>query len=171
MCRKINSIISRFKRPFENRKAFSAVDLIMAITASMLLVSIILYTMASLEHEWVKGGLNSEANAMVDVIAENRQFNDNINSYFQSSLKGYEFYVADYKIVCTVYNVDSTGVNVAEVVSVDRGGNPGTINLKKGQFVKVYIQSTNETFLTKATKFVGGNVTTDVIGFAEGGVK
>lgn len=170
MRRKINSIISRFKRPFENKKAFSALDLILAMVATMLLASIIIYSMASLEQEWVKGGLNSEANAMVDVIAENRQINDNINAYFQDNLKGYSFYMSDYKIVYTVYNADSTGISEAAIITADKGGNSGNFTLKKGQLVKVYIQSTNETFLTKATKFVGGNVTTDVIGFAEGGV-
>ena len=170
MRRKIDNIISRLSKPFSNNKAIGALDLILAIIVMITVASLWVYGQACLEQESVRNNLNSEANAMVDVITENRQINEPINSYFQDSLKGSSFYVSDYKIVYNVYDFTPSGFSSSQSVTVARGTQAPTIKLTKGQLVKVYIQSTNETFLTRATKFLGGTQATDVIGFAEGGV-
>lgn len=174
MCRKtIKSIIvGKLSKPFKNCQALGAKDMITMCLTTVILVGILVYYMASIQHESVTNGLNSEANSLVDVISENRKITSAIHSHYCDNVDRYNFYVTDYKIVYKVYEVTSSEIKIKGTPKVVlKGGNFGSdIILNKNDIIRVEIISTNETLLTKATAFVGGTGIADVVGFAEGGV-
>lgn len=182
MSRKVKNLLSKFRidelksrvlKPLLNRKAFGATDLILIILVTITLSMLSVYYMASMEHESVTNGLNSEANAILDTVNENRDISAAIHNHYAATLSNnYKFYMSDYKVTYSVYEVTDTSVTKTMSFSVAKSGvfPQAHIPLKKGDIVRVVIESTNETLLTKATKLVGGSQVTDVVGFSEGGV-
>lgn len=181
MSRKIKRLLSPLSlarrrnflnRPLQNKLAIGAKDILFAVYITIIVVTLSVYYLATIEHETTKMGLTSEANSLVDVISENRKITPEIHEHYCDNVEMYGFYVSDYKITYKIYNVTESGITLSGSPKVvNKGGNFGSpITVHKGDIIRVEISSLNETFLTRATKFVGGSGTADVVGFAEGGV-
>lgn len=169
---RIKKIRNILLRPFKNKEGITIYDPIIWCICFLIVMSILIYQTINMTHNSVTGKVDKIASSMLDAIQENREINSGIIKYYQDDLNKANFYVSDYNITIKKINFNGSTTNSTTLVNCKKGeyGKVGSTKIEQGSIIRIEISSTNETQLTKITKYLGGSSTADVVGFAEGGI-